>query len=79
MDKIDRLTKRFGGNQANDRFGKDPSMKKGCFIDGLLSQPVALGATRTVFRHGRLSQDDLVRDGIVRPCKVSFGLFAIVR
>ena len=37
LDEVNRLTKRFGGNQANDRFGKVPSMKKGCFIDGLLS------------------------------------------
>ena len=76
MHKANRLTKRFGGNQANDRFGKVPSMKKGCFIDGLFTGPLLLGQPEpySVMVHG----PKMIRDGIARLCKVFFGFFAIV-
>jgi len=46
----DRHPKRFGGNQANSRFGKATSMKNGCFIDALCCPPAAVAAATGSFK-----------------------------
>ncbi len=76
LDRRNRLAKRFGGNQEHDRFGQAPSMKKGCFIDGLLSLILTGGTLR------RQSIEPVVPKGViktacVRHCKRFLAVFAI--